>query len=387
MTLPAKVICLGLEEKTKKVWHHLLEDLPLKEETKKTIADEGGSITAALLAQTISVPADVGSLIAILPKKQTNNIQTTILSFFCKNMASSSALLGQKKDNPDGNPKKSKDEEDLQERKKMREKVDRIVTWYVGVVRRMMKGSGVMKRRRLRRVMSGGGSNQGANISASGGDGPWRVVQKQRRNRKPGGGKQGVPAEEKRNSSPVIINANPTVTNVSPKISGSRFITLSEEYIEVNEDDMEIGERDNNEEIEDVILVEKKQNTQNQQKNMQRNKRGSNGGSAKKVEGQQEKINKENKLVPRGGSNFKGKTGSNYKKGVESLAEMMGESMMESLKAHYQKPIDGLARPQNRAETSYINSSPFQQGVDDTGGEVEIFEDANDQGSVGTSDS
>jgi hypothetical protein len=146
----------------------------------------------------------------------------------------------------------------------------------------------------------------------------------------------------------------------------------------------------------------------------------------KKGEGNQEKINREAKLAPRGGGNFKGKNGSSIKKGVDNLAEMMGINMMESLKAQYQrskitkgdnssnlevcKVIDSekviigrpgantllgradaenpiVTRPPDLQNTPPIENYSTDTQVDPMGVEAEIFVDANDQGSVGTSES
>ncbi|MCH84836.1 hypothetical protein A2U01_0005673 [Trifolium medium] len=162
-------------------------------------------------------------------------------------------------------------------------------------------------------------------------------------------------------------------------------------------------------------------------KNVQnmRNRRGSNGGEAKQGETTQEKTNKEKKLATRGGGSFKGKSVSHVKKGVENLTENMGTQLLESLKGQHQQPIgnngestnkDGvqkenlnvtrnhspihnieldheditspnMPRPPNLLGTpqTILSSPPLQDA--NMGWESELFEDANDQGSVGTSES
>jgi hypothetical protein len=122
---------------------------------------------------------------------------------------------------------------------------------------------------------------------------------------------------------------------------------------------------------------------------------------------------------------FKGNAMSNVKKGVENINEEMGTQLLESLKAQHQQPIgnnkeptneDGvqieksnatrdhnpihnieliheditspnIPRPLNLLGTPQIipSSLPLQDA--NMGWESEFFEDANDQGSVGTSES
>jgi hypothetical protein len=276
-----------------------------------------------------------------------------------------------------------------------------------------------------------GGVNGGIDSAGIGGsetDGPWRVVKKTRRNRKSAPNKNASPEEGRGNNTSVKINSDSAVVNGGPKITGSRFVTLSDENIDINESDM--GREKKNisseiiKEVEDVEEIP--QIVISQQKHNMRNKKGSNGGSMKKGEGNQEKINREAKLAPRGGGNFKGKNGSSIKKGVDNLAEMMGINMMESLKAQYQRPkitkgdnssnlevckvIDSekaiigrpgantllgradaenpiVTRPPDLQNTPPIENYSTDTQVDPMGVEAEIFVDANDQGSVGTSES
>ncbi|MCH80961.1 hypothetical protein A2U01_0001739, partial [Trifolium medium] len=117
-------------------------------------------------------------------------------------------------------------------------------------------------------------------MGGSGGDGPWKVVHKQRRNKKTGPAKNAALVEEKGNNIPVIHNEAPTSNNSAEKISGSRFIALSENDMEINEEDM-VREGMNCGSV----------------------------GSAKKVEVNHEKVHKDQKLATRGGGSSKGKTG------------------------------------------------------------------------------
>ncbi|KAK2378486.1 zinc ion binding / nucleic acid binding protein [Trifolium repens] len=263
--------------------------------------------------------------------------------------------------------------------------------------------------------------------SGSGVDGPWRVVQKQKRGRKPGSTRNSTATEGKGNNIPAKVNASLVSINDTGKNSGSRFISLSDHNDEINEEDLARERNDlknsNNNDSEVMnggYQILHGNNVQNMSNN-----RGSNGGGAKKGETNHEKTNKEKKLAARGGGNFKGKIGSNVKKVAEIITEEMGTHLLESLKVQSQQPIGnneeptsndgvqkensnatrghGLAhnivlaheditspnmpRPPNLHGTTQpiSSSSPLQDA--NMGWESEIFEDANDQGSVGNSES
>jgi hypothetical protein len=161
-------------------------------------------------------------------------------------------------------------------------------------------------------------------MGGTGGDGPWKVVQKQRRSKKISQSKNFLTAEGKGNNIPVNHNEVPASNNSGAKISGSRFVTLSDNDVEINEEDMEREGMNVSNDSEVETLYGSQQNGNKVNAKSVRSKRGSNMGTIKKGEVNHEKGNKDQKLATRGGGSFKGKTGSQVKKGVENLADMMG---------------------------------------------------------------
>jgi hypothetical protein len=268
-----------------------------------------------------------------------------------------------------------------------------------------------------------GGNMHGNNIAGGETEGPWRVVQKQRRGRKNGIGKNSPVVEGKGNNVPVMINVNSIPNNDIPKVLGSRFVTLSDDHIEINQEDME---REGAKEVNDTEGENHGENFQRlHEENMHqlRNKKGTNKGGGKLGEGIKEKVNKDPKLAARGGG-FKSKNVAQLKKGVENIAGNIGSKRLDNLKVQYEKPkmthmattnkselqkgsmgevaenvgpcvenILGLEeiispnipRPPNMSTTPLIISNTHSDV--DMGLENEIFEDAHDQGSVGTNDS
>jgi hypothetical protein len=198
-------------------------------------------------------------------------------------------------------------------------------------------------------------------------DGPWMVVQKQKRNRK---------NKEKENMVPTITEGEgrrgPTRINAAGKINGSRFGALMDENVEDPQNNTttvdggtepimeghvaqgrEIGDA-NKEQNSDAILTEhivgvdqrKKQSiiiankvididlpylAESRNIQMTKNKNGNGGSIAKNGDSGLERINKENKLATRGGGSFKNKTGAHGKKGVEGIVDKMGVQVVENL--------------------------------------------------------
>jgi hypothetical protein len=270
-----------------------------------------------------------------------------------------------------------------------------------------------------------GGAVQPPSIEGNGDEGPWKVVHKQRRNRKSAPAKHDMTKDGKGNNIPVKQNEAPTGNNGKAKISGSRFIALSDDNCAINEEDMvREGMNRSDDRVIEISNVSQ-QNLNGINGKDSRNKGGHNGGNTKKGEVINEKSKKDQKLATRGGV-FKGKNTTPVKKGVENLAEMMGVEWLDSLKAHYNKSmvtngegkrteevqkemnwtterntgsmstanvgredanVINVPRPPNIGGASKINQYNNNHHETDTGLEVEIFEDADDQGSMGISES
>jgi hypothetical protein len=183
------------------------------------------------------------------------------------------------------------------------------------------------------------------NIPGSGEEGPWRIVQKQRRGRKVSPAKNMVPEVNK--DTPIKFN----VPNISP---GSRFASLSEDIPETN------GENFNAEEITPETNMESNEGVRESQvdfeKRSQRvkNKRGNVGGGVTKGD-VAEHNKKDFKLAARGNGNFKGKPGVHVRKGVENMDDKMGGRLIDNLMGHSKEPIGTSSGKVNND-----NSSPDQ---------------------------
>ncbi|PNX86740.1 zinc ion binding nucleic acid binding protein [Trifolium pratense] len=153
------------------------------------------------------------------------------------------------------------------------------------------------------------------NHAATGVDGPWKVVHKQRRNRKANPGRNIASAE---------LNAPPAKVNDSTIISGSRFIALSDDGPEIEKEGLDNDANPKVNEMEREDSMEVFENKQAGNNHHIKHKRGNGGTNAKKGEGASDKVLRESKLATRGSSSFKGKMGSNVRKGVESVVEKMG---------------------------------------------------------------
>ncbi|WJX77997.1 hypothetical protein P8452_61261 [Trifolium repens] len=285
-------------------------------------------------------------------------------------MSGSSAVLGHPNATPNSNPKKSKDEEDLQERSTKKMKTQ---------------------------------DQEGAT------DRSYRDTILGRRG--------GMETEEGSDADEIESEGE------QGEVLGSRFVTLSDDHIEINQEDME---REGAKEVNDTEGENHGENFQRlHEENMHqlRNKKGTNKGGGKLGEGIKEKVNKDPKLAARGGG-FKSKNVAQLKKGVENIAGNIGSKRLDNLKVQYEKPkmthmattnkselqkgsmgevaenvgpcvenILGLEeiispnipRPPNMSTTPLIISNTHSDV--DMGLENEIFEDAHDQGSVGTNDS
>ncbi|MCH81277.1 hypothetical protein A2U01_0002062, partial [Trifolium medium] len=245
----------------------------------------------------------------------------------------------------------------------------------------------------------GGEEGSRHNHAGSGVEGPWCVVKKQKRNRKTGPARNTLPEEHR--DAPGRINA----PNISP---GSRFASLGEDMLEVNRESL-----DREENMQELNLAGNDVGRENHvefEKRSQRtkNRRGNNGGGAAKGD-VADHNKKENKLAARGGGNLKGKMGEQVKKGVENLADKMGEKFLENLMGQYQKPngtssgnegngrrssetvlspnVPGKVGLPNRPRPPNWNHTPFQVTTVSTTSrdeelvrEGEVFLDADEQG-------
>jgi hypothetical protein len=151
-----------------------------------------------------------------------------------------------------------------------------------------------------------------------------------------------------------------------------------------------------------------------------KNKRGVGGALNRKGDVVNDRIPKESKLAKRGGS-FKGKSGLNVKKGVDSIVDRGGVELLEKVLG--QKQQSKVTNNSNVGEKTLAGQHDFGSGVDgrfrpisvnnpnvprppnwplatpilmsnttnivemDQVGDGEKFEDANDQASLGSQDS
>ncbi|GAU34268.1 hypothetical protein TSUD_365660 [Trifolium subterraneum] len=161
-------------------------------------------------------------------------------------------------------------------------------------------------------------------------EGPWKVVQKTRRNKKFNAG---------RNNSTDAINASPTKLNDAADITGSRFTSLWEDTEGLEKEGNEKGEYVKEVEMEGAFIRGESQGMQAGGSQKSKNKRYNGGLNNKKGEVTSENIFKESNLATRGG-NFKGKQKAHGKRGVDKIVEKVGVETIENLLGHSQQPID-----------------------------------------------
>jgi hypothetical protein len=262
-----------------------------------------------------------------------------------------------------------------------------------------------------------GGRN--ANTTESGGDGPWKVVQKTRINRKGNLGRNNMTAN---------INALSAKVIAAPQSTGSRFDSLSEENQETDREGINGEEARNASDIEGGVIGEINGNTNGSQIKKLKNKSGSSAPVAKNGAVGPEYTGKVNKLATRGGGSFKnktgvqGKSGVQGKKGVESVVDKMGVQIFGNLLGQADKPFrvptqtfeggwrsetgvvgsnqdivlgpkamtqPNVPRPPDWMVTPpIITTQPYSHQPNETMVmEGEVFEDANDQSSQASLDS
>jgi hypothetical protein len=150
----------------------------------------------------------------------------------------------------------------------------------------------------------GGEEESHHNIAGSGEEGPWRVVQKQKRGRKVSPAKNVVPEVNK--DAPNKAN----VPNISP---GSRFASLSEDIPETNGDSLDREEIILEPNIESNDGVRDSQVDLEKRSQRGKNKRGNVGGGVTKGD-VADHNKKDSKLAARGSGSFKGKPGVQVRK-------------------------------------------------------------------------
>ncbi|MCI03281.1 zinc ion binding/nucleic acid binding protein, partial [Trifolium medium] len=176
-----------------------------------------------------------------------------------------------------------------------------------------------------------GKASQGHELYDGNIDGPWMVVQKQKRGKKATPARNNTVVDGKNSGGPGRVIAGSKKSTTEPEITGSRFVLLSEEIPVIIEEDMvreeTINAEENNEKnIRNVVTV--------QADNVHANKakRGNNGMAAKKGDGTQERVSKDFKLATRGGGQFKSKGGASHKKGNDSFLELVGQTIVDQSK-------------------------------------------------------
>ncbi|WJX69456.1 hypothetical protein P8452_53697 [Trifolium repens] len=151
----------------------------------------------------------------------------------------------------------------------------------------------------------GGGDGRQNNMMGSGVEGPWRVVQKQKRPRK---------VAPMRNTVPELNKDDLSIINAANLPQGSRFASLMEDIPDTNEANPEREET--SQETNMATNDGGRENRMEFEKRSQRvkNRRGISAGGVI-IGDVAENNKKDSKLATRGGSNFKGKPGVLVKKG------------------------------------------------------------------------
>jgi hypothetical protein len=255
-----------------------------------------------------------------------------------------------------------------------------------------------------------------SNSDDTGVEGPWRIVQKQRRSKKTVTGKPNMPA---------AVNDLSTKINAYRNLGGSRFDVLNVDSDETNmETNVEQdGEFLDSEETRREPILELRDNKEEaiNRKKQNKNKCGIGGDHVAKFNAA-ERIPKEPKLATRVGNTFKGKFSANTKKGVEHAMDKMGIDIIGDLMGQTVQPkavstqnITGrknigehelgltsasmlgpksVSNPNLPRPPDNVVIPPLSQKIptlltsnEDLSIEGEVFEDANDQGSHLSSDS
>jgi hypothetical protein len=173
-----------------------------------------------------------------------------------------------------------------------------------------------------------------SNSDETGADGPWRIVQKQRRNKKIANG---------RNNMPAVVNVSPAKINEQHNLGGSRFDVLNADLCETN---VEINVEQNGElrdvdEIRREPILEIRENNEEAiagRKKQNKNKRVTEGDHINKGLNVTERGPKASKLATRVGNTFKGKSGASAKKGVEQVMDKIGVDIIGDLMGQTGQP-------------------------------------------------
>jgi hypothetical protein len=153
------------------------------------------------------------------------------------------------------------------------------------------------------------GQHAGSNADDMGAEGPWKIVHKQRRNKKT------VPG---RNIAPVGINAASAKINAPPNHGGSRFNVLNADSMETNEENLDNEEQEKELNLEGGEKNEEGPTMHTITRKKSKNRRGNGGDTFNKGENVADRIPKESKLATRGGNIIKGKTGAVMKRGLKT---------------------------------------------------------------------
>ncbi|MCH84322.1 hypothetical protein A2U01_0005153, partial [Trifolium medium] len=270
----------------------------------------------------------------------------------------------------------------------------------------------------------GGGENGGGTHHMEGStiDGPWKVVQKTKRAKK-GKERETPTVESGSNKSPAKINAG-------AKNTGSRFAALTSDEVNLETDNIVINEERMHEGMtnlhvsQEPIIISNNTNNNNG-KILEREVSGNKG--SQRLEGTiKERITKESKLSAKVKGNFKGKPRASLRKPLEHVAKLwvnknmgdfigiplekkggdVGESSMTHVENKLQREVGksgtndmglemglsplltpNLPRPPDTKNTPPGNGNSPSQNEENSAPEKEEFEDANDQGITGSSDS
>ncbi|WJX44958.1 hypothetical protein P8452_31879 [Trifolium repens] len=202
-------------------------------------------------------------------------------------------------------------------------------------------------------------------VSAGGGDGPWTVVQKPKRNRKAknpaedegiiksSGGNDGRAKNTGSKFNALTVTNDDDETNQGTNMD----VTVLEEKTEetnmgghakektIHETDlagviMEERSEENNMERKDMRTTQPRNHAE--KSNNIKNRRGKTGPTPKRVDDNPDKAVKDLKLAARGGGNLKGKAGPHMKIDGGKLANLMGVRTRDNLVAQNQKPANDI---------------------------------------------
>jgi hypothetical protein len=254
------------------------------------------------------------------------------------------------------------------------------------------------------------------NFTGSSVEGPWRIVQKPKRNKKVSSGRFGD-KDTGNFFQAAAINVHPARINEHANFMGSRFNSLLENTAELEKEGA-----DNEENLQAI----EKEGDDNQGGNQRdqiggtqifKNKRAIGGVNNKRGDGGVDRITTDSKLATRGGS-FKNKSGPHGRRGVDSILNKAGADLLGKVLGHDKPSSNNLTnngdetrsakskmdtehevspmlvsnpnvpRPPNWSQLPpKLLSQTTSVTVEEPIGDVELFVDATDQGSIGSQES